>query len=56
MMVEHVFSKDVLHIDPENEVAKISKRLRDLMVNRLKRRGIIIGLSVDQFYTASVWF
>jgi hypothetical protein len=31
MMVEHVFSKAVLHIDPEKEVAKISKKLRDVM-------------------------
>lgn len=56
MMVEHVFSNDVLHIDPEKEVAKISKRLRDLMVNRLKRRGIIIGLSggIDSSVTTAL--
>ena len=55
-MVEHVFSNDVLHIDPEKEVAKISKRLRDLMVNRLKRRGIIIGLSggIDSSVTTAL--
>ena len=56
MGVEHVFSNDVLHIDPEKEVAKISKRLRDLMVNRLKRRGIIIGLSggIDSSVTTAL--
>ena len=56
MMVEHVFSNDVLHIDSEKEVAKISKRLRDLMVNRLKRRGIIIGLSggIDSSVTTAL--
>ena len=56
MMVEHVFSNDVLHIDPEKEVAQISKRLRDLMVNRLKRRGIIIGLSggIDSSVTTAL--
>ena len=56
MGVEQVFSKDVLHIDPEKEVAKISKRLRDLMVNRLKRRGIIIGLSggIDSSVTTAL--
>ena len=55
-MVEHVFSNDVLHIDPEKEVAKISKRLRDLMVNRLKRRGVIIGLSggIDSSVTTAL--
>jgi NAD+ synthase len=56
MMVEHVFSNGVLHIDSEKEVAKISKRLRDLMVNRLKRRGIIIGLSggIDSSVTTAL--
>ena len=55
-MVEREFSKDVLHINPEKEVAKISKRLRDLMVNRLKRRGIIIGLSggIDSSVTTAL--
>jgi NAD+ synthase len=56
MMVDHVFSSDVLDIDPEKEVAKISKRLRDVMVNRLKRRGVIIGLSggIDSSVTTAV--
>ena len=55
-MVKQKFSNDVLHIDPEKEVAKISKRLRDLMVNRLKRRGIIIGLSggIDSSVTTAL--
>ena len=56
MGVKQEFSNDVLHIDPEKEVAKISKRLRDLMVNRLKRRGIIIGLSggIDSSVTTAL--
>ena len=56
MVVKQEFSKDVLYIDPEKEVAKISKRLRDLMVNRLKRRGIIIGLSggIDSSVTTAL--
>ncbi len=55
-MVGRELSKAVLHIDPEKEVAKISKRLRDLMVNRLKRRGIIIGLSggIDSSVTTAL--
>ena len=54
--VEHVFTKAVLHIDQEKEVAKISKRLRDLMVSRLKRRGVIIGLSggIDSSVTTAL--
>ena len=56
MVVKQKFSKNVLHIDPEKEVAKISKRLRDLMVNRLKRRGVIIGLSggIDSSVTTAL--
>ena len=55
-MVKQKFSNDVLYVDPEKEVAKISKRLRDLMVNRLKRRGIIIGLSggIDSSVTTAL--
>lgn len=56
MVVKKEFSNDVLHINPEKEVAKIRKRLRDLMVNRLKRRGIIIGLSggIDSSVTTAL--
>jgi NAD+ synthase len=56
MGVGREFSKAVLHIDPEKEVAKISKRLRDLMVKRLKRRGVIIGLSggIDSSVTTAL--
>lgn len=56
MVVKQKFSKNVLHIDPEKEVAKISKRLRDLMVKRLKRRGVIIGLSggIDSSVTTAL--
>ncbi|MCD6561643.1 MAG: NAD(+) synthase [Deltaproteobacteria bacterium] len=48
------FSKELLRIDPEKEVVKISEKIRELMVNRLKRRGIIIGLSggIDSSVTA----
>jgi len=50
------FSKDLLRIDPEKEVAKISERIRELMVNRLKRRGIVVGLSggIDSSVTAAL--
>ena len=50
------FSKDLLRIDPEKEVAKISERIRELMVNLLKRRGIVVGLSggIDSSVTAAL--
>ena len=55
-MANHIFSKDVLNLDPEKEIAKISKRLRDVMINRLKRRGVIIGLSggIDSSVTTAL--
>jgi len=55
-MVDQAFSKAVLHIDPEKEITKISKNLRDVMVNRLKRRGVIIGLSggIDSSVTTAL--
>lgn len=50
------FSKDLLRIDPEKEVAKISERIHELMVNLLKRRGIVVGLSggIDSSVTAAL--
>lgn len=56
MGVGREFSKAVLDIDPEKEVEKISERLRDVMVNRLKRRGVIIGLSggIDSSVTTAL--
>ena len=50
------FSADVLLIDPEEEVNKISKKLRDLMAKQLKRRGLVLGLSggIDSSVTAGL--
>ena len=50
------FSKDVLRIDLEQEVNNIIKNLRGLMRNRIKRRGLIIGLSggIDSSLTAAL--
>jgi len=50
------FSKDVLHIDLEQEVNRISENLRSLMRNRIKRRGLVIGLSggIDSSLTAAL--
>ena len=54
MVVKQEFSIDVLDIDPEKEVEKVSHKLRDLMANQLKRRGVVIGLSggIDSSVTA----
>lgn len=51
-----VFSPDVLRIDPEKETEKICSRMRSLMQNQLKRRGIVIGLSggIDSSVTAAL--
>ena len=50
------FSKDVLRIDPEEEVTRITENLRSLMRNRIKRRGLVIGLSggIDSSLTAAL--
>ncbi len=50
------FSKDVLRIDLEQEVNNIIKNLRSLMRNRIKRRGLVIGLSggIDSSLTAAL--
>jgi len=44
-MKKQQFSKDVLTIDPEKEVEKITKQLRSFLTNQLKRRGLIVALS-----------
>jgi NAD+ synthase len=44
-MNQKQFSKDILLIDAEKEVEKISRRLRELLAKTLKRRGVVIGLS-----------
>ena len=50
------FLRDVLKIDSEEEVKKISKKLRDIMAKKIKRRGIIVGLSggIDSSVTAAL--
>jgi NAD+ synthase len=50
------FSKDVLRINPEEDIKKISERLRHLVKNIFKRRGLVIGLSggIDSSVTAAI--
>ena len=56
MVVKQKFSKDVLYIDPEKEAKKTSERIRELLVDQLKRRGVVIGLSggIDSSVTAAL--
>lgn len=44
-MIKPKFDKDLLKLDAEQEVAKITKQLRNLMKATIKRRGIVLGLS-----------
>ncbi|MCP3875876.1 MAG: NAD(+) synthase, partial [Desulfobacteraceae bacterium] len=50
------FSKDLLKIDPEQEVARCSESIRSIMRNKLKRRGLIVALSggIDSSVTAAL--
>ena len=50
------FSSDVLKLDAEKEVEKISNRLKQIMAKQLKRRGLVIGLSggIDSSATAAL--
>jgi len=50
------FSRDVLRLDPEKETARICRRLREIMRDQLKRRGLVVGLSggVDSSVTAAL--
>jgi NAD+ synthase len=51
-----VFSADVLLIDPEQETARIERRLRAHLAGALHRRGVVLGLSggVDSCVTAAL--
>lgn len=39
------FSKDILTIDPEKEVQKITTQIRLILTKKLKRRGLVVALS-----------
>ena len=55
-MANQPFSKDVLRIDSETEVNKICGKLRNFLAKKLKRRGLVIGLSggVDSSVTVAL--
>lgn len=56
MGVTEKFSWDVLKLDPEQEVARICSRMRELMLVEVKRRGVVVGLSggIDSSVTAAL--
>ena len=50
------FSPQLLQVDPEREAARICRRMRELMLTQVKRRGVVIGLSggIDSSVTAAL--
>ncbi|MDY6903889.1 MAG: NAD(+) synthase [Thermodesulfobacteriota bacterium] len=50
------FSKDLLVLNPEQEATRICDRIRSLMRNEIKRRGLIVALSggIDSSVTAAL--
>ena len=50
------FSKEVLRLDPELEADRICTRIRELMLTRVKRGGMVVGLSggIDSSVTAAL--
>ena len=56
MISTKLFSREVLHLDPAEETAKICRSMRDMMLSKLKRRGVVIGLSggIDSSVTAAL--
>ena len=55
-MSKPVFAKDILKLDAEQEVERITSELRSLMKNTIKRRGIVLGLSggIDSSVTCAL--
>ena len=55
-MADPLFTKDVLTLDPEKEVNKISSRIRELLAKQLKRRGLVVALSggIDSSVTTAL--
>jgi len=56
MKKEKEFGKEVLLLDPEKEAGRICARIRELMLSRVKRRGVVVGLSggIDSSVTAAL--
>jgi len=54
--MKNMFSKDILKLNPEREIQKITTRMREIMTKQLKRRGAVLGLSggIDSSVTAAL--
>lgn len=50
------FTKELLHIDPDLEIRKITDQIKTLLARRLKRRGLVVGLSggIDSSVTVAL--
>jgi NAD+ synthase len=50
------FSAQLLRVNPEEEASRICRRMRELMLTQVKRRGVVIGLSggIDSSVTAAL--
>lgn len=55
-MSKPAFNRDILELDAEQEVEKISKKLRNLMKTDIRRRGVVLGLSggIDSSVTCAL--
>lgn len=55
-MTKAPFTKDILKLNAEKEVERITSNLRNLMKNTIKRRGIVLGLSggIDSSVTCAL--
>ena len=55
-MEKNPFTKDILKLNTEKEVERITSNLRNLMKNTIKRRGIVLGLSggIDSSVTCAL--
>lgn len=51
-----LFSNEILKLDPEKEVDKICRRLREILAKDLKRRGLVVALSggIDSSVTVAL--
>ncbi len=56
MANETPFSKDILKIDAEKEVQNITTRIREILKDNLKRRGLVVALSggIDSSVTTAL--
>jgi NAD+ synthase len=50
------FSEKVLRLDPEQETVRICAKIRELMLSKVKRRGLVVGISggIDSSVTAAL--